>query len=215
MHLAVIVNFILHADTYLRQVIQAYGALSYGFIFLVVFAETGFVVTPFLPGDSILFVIGALSATGGFNIFLAYAVLLVAAIGGDSLNYYLGHKLGRKAFQSKYVPFINQDHLDKTEKFYEKQGGRAIIIARFIPIIRTFAPFVAGIGKMEYKEFFTYNVVGGFAWVTLFTFAGYFFGNIPAVGKNFTYVIIGIIILSLVPPVYEYIITRKEAKKNA
>jgi len=184
-------------------------------MFLVIFAETGLVVLPFLPGDSLLFMIGALSVQGGFNIWIIYPILIGAAVLGDSVNYYIGHKIGRKAFQSKYVPFINQDHLDKTEAFYEKHGGRTIIIARFIPIIRTFAPFVAGIGKMSYKEFMTYNVVGGAAWVTLFTFTGFFLGNIPAVEKNFTFVILGIILLSLLPPVYEYIITKKEAKKNA
>ncbi len=210
-----IIDFIMHIDEHLVTILNNFGAFSYVIMFLIIFAETGLVVLPFLPGDSLLFVIGALSVKGGFNIFVIYPILLFAAIIGDSVNYYLGHKLGRRAFQSKYVPFINQDHLDKTEAFYEKHGGRTIIIARFIPIIRTFAPFVAGIGKMSYKEFMTYNLVGGFAWVTLFTFAGYFFGNLPAIKENFTYVIFGIIILSVMPPIYEYIVTKKEAKKNA
>jgi len=195
--------------------IASYGFWIYGIVFLIIFAETGLVIMPFLPGDSLLFVIGALSVNGGFNIYIVYPLLLVAAIAGDSMNYYLGHKVGRKAFKSKYVPFINQDHLEKAEAFYEKHGPRAIIIARFIPIIRTFAPFVAGIGKMKYRQFFLYNVVGGFAWVTLFTFLGFFFGNISAVKDNFTYVIFGIIILSLLPPIYEYYVTRKDAKTNA
>ncbi len=215
MNLNLVVDFILNADKYLNEIIQNYGILSYGFIFLVIFIETGAVIMPFLPGDSLLFVIGALSVGGGFNIWIAYPLLLIAAIGGDSLNYYLGHKLGRRAFQSKYVPFINQDHLDKTETFYEKHGGKAIIIARFVPIIRTFAPFVAGIGKMDYQEFFTYNLVGGFTWVTLFTFAGFFFGNFPAVKENFTLVIFAIIFLSVIPPVWEYFITKKNNVKAA
>jgi membrane-associated protein len=210
-----IIDFIIHIDEHLVNILNTFGAWSYAIMFLIIFAETGLVILPFLPGDSLLFVIGALSVKGGFNIWIIYPVLVAAAILGDSVNYYLGHKLGRKAFQSKYVPFINQDHLDKTEAFYEKHGSRAIIIARFIPIIRTFAPFVAGIGKMDYQTFITYNVIGGVAWVTLFTFAGYFFGNIPAVEKNFTYVIFGIIILSVLPAVYEYIVTKREAKKNA
>lgn len=211
------IDFIMHVDIYLGDIITNFGAWSYIIMFLIIFAETGLVILPILPGDSLLFVIGAMSvpAKGGFNIWIIYPVLVAAAILGDSMNYYIGHKLGRKAFQSKYVPFINQDHLDKTEAFYEKHGGRTIIIARFIPIIRTFAPFVAGIGKMSYREFMAYNVVGGAAWVTVVTFLGYFFGNLPGIKDNFTYVIFGIIILSLLPPVYEFIITRKEARQNA
>ncbi len=214
MDITVIVDFILHVDKYLEQVIQNFGLLSYVFIFLIIFVETGAVIMPFLPGDSFLFITGALSVGGGFNIWIAYPLLLVAAISGDSLNYYLGHKLGRRAFKSKYVPFINQDHLEKTEAFYEKHGGKTIIIARFIPIIRTFAPFVAGIGKMNYREFFSYNVIGGFAWVTAFIFAGYFFGNIPVVEKNFTLVIFAIIILSILPPIWEYLMTKKRSKEG-
>lgn len=207
-----IVDFIMNIDKYLVEILNNFGLWSYGIMFLIIFAETGLVVIPLLPGDSLLFMVGALSVKGGFNIFIIYPILLAAAIAGDSANYFIGHKIGRRAFQSKYVPFINQDHLDKTEKFYEKHGGRTIIIARFMPIIRTFAPFVAGIGKMSYKEFMTYNVVGGFAWVTSFTFLGYFFGNFPFVKDNFTYVILGIIFLSLMPPVYEYLMTKREAK---
>jgi membrane-associated protein len=209
------IDFILNIDKHLVTILQNFGAWSYVIMFLIIFAETGLVVLPFLPGDSLLFVIGALSVKGGFNIWVIYPILVAAAIIGDSVNYYLGHKVGRKAFKSKYVPFINQDHLDKAEKFYEKHGSRTIIIARFIPIIRTFAPFVAGIGKMDYKEFITYNIVGGALWVSLFTFVGYFFGNMPAVKENFTFVVFGIIILSVLPPIYEFYVTKKEAKKNA
>lgn len=207
-----IIDFIVNIDEHLVEILNNFGSLSYLIMFFIIFAETGLVVTPFLPGDSLLFVIGALSVKGGFNILYIYPVLLAAAILGDSMNYYLGHKIGRKAFKSKYVPFINHEHLMKTEAYYEKHGGKTIILARFIPIIRTFAPFVAGIGKMSYKEFMSFNVIGGFLWVTMFTFLGYFFGNIPAVEKNFTYVIFGIIILSVLPPIYEYIVTKKKAK---
>jgi len=205
------IDFILNIDKHLDTIIQNFGAWSYIITFLIIFAETGLVILPFLPGDSLLFVIGALSAKGSFNILIIYPLLVAAAILGDSVNYYIGHKIGRKAFKSKYVPLINQDHLEKAEKFYEKHGPRTIIIARFIPIIRTFAPFVAGIGKMNYKEFITYNVVGGFAWVSAFMFLGYFFGSIRAVEENFTFVIFGIIILSVIPPLYEWYTTRKEA----
>lgn len=208
-----VIDFIINIDKHLVTILQSFGGWSYLIMFLIIFAETGLVIMPFLPGDSLLFVIGALSVKGGFNIWIIYPLLVVAAILGDTVNYYIGHKIGRKAFQSKYVPFINQDHLDKTEAFYEKHGPRTIIIARFIPIIRTFAPFVAGIGKMNYREFITYNVAGGVAWVTLFTFLGYFFGNISAVKENFTLVIFGIIILSVLPPVYEWYVTRKETVK--
>lgn len=206
------IDFIVNIDKHLVTILQNFGAWSYIIMFLIIFAETGLVVLPFLPGDSLLFMIGALSAKGAFNIFIIYPILVAAAIIGDSVNYYIGHKLGRKAFKSKYVPLINQDHLEKAEKFYEKHGPRTIIIARFVPIVRTFAPFVAGIGKMHYKTFITYNVVGGFAWVSAFMFLGYFFGSIPAVEENFTLVIFGIIILSVIPPLYEWFITRKEAK---
>jgi len=205
------IDFIINIDKHLVAILNNFGAWSYMIMFAIIFAETGLVILPFLPGDSLLFVIGALSVKGGFNILVIYPVLVAAAIIGDSVNYYLGHKIGRKAFKSKYVPFINHNHLDKAEKFYEKHGTRTIIIARFIPIIRTFAPFVAGIGKMDYKEFITYNIVGGFTWVTLFTFLGYFFGNLAAVKENFTFVIFGIIILSVIPPIYEYVKTKYEA----
>jgi len=210
-----IIDFIINIDKHLVTILQNFGAWSYVIMFIILFSETGLVILPFLPGDSLLFVIGALSVKGGFNIWIIYPILVAAAILGDSANYYIGHKVGRKAFKSKYVPFINQEHLEKAERFYEKHGARTIIIARFIPIIRTFAPFVAGIGKMHYRTFFMYNVVGGTLWVTLFTFLGFFFGNIPTVKDNFTLVIFGIIILSVLPPFYEYYITRKEARQNA
>lgn len=208
-----IIDFILHIDKHLIAIVENYGLLSYLVIFIIIFAETGFVVTPFLPGDSLLFAIGTLAAKGGFNIFLSYIILLLAAIGGDTVNYYIGHKIGRKAFTGKY--FFKEEHLEKTEAFYERHGGKTIIIARFIPIIRTFAPFVAGIGKMQYSKFFSYNIVGGFLWVTTFLFAGYFFGNIPAVKDNFTLAIIVIILLSVIPAIYAYILEHMKKRKKA
>jgi membrane-associated protein len=210
-----IIDFILRIDEHLITIVENYGLLSYLVIFLIIFAETGFVVTPFLPGDSLLFAIGALAAKDGFNIFLSFGLLLVAAIAGDALNYYIGHKIGRKAFTGKHL--FKEEHLKKTEEFYERHGGKTIIMARFIPILRTFAPFVAGVGKMEYSKFFSYNVVGGTIWVALFIFAGYFFGNIPAVKDNFTLVIMAIIVLSVIPAAYAYAVEhmkKRKAKKN-
>lgn len=204
-----IIGFILNIDQHLLFLIERFGAFSYVIIFLIIFAETGFVVTPFLPGDSLLFAIGALSAKGGFNIISVYVLLASAAVLGDAVNYFIGHKLGRKAFRGKHI--FKKEHLESTELFYEKHGGKTIILARFVPIIRTFAPFVAGIGKMNYGKFFSYNVVGGTLWVTLFLFAGYFFGNIPLVKENFSIVIIAIIILSVTPGVYQYV---KEKRKK-
>lgn len=200
-----IIDFILHIDTHLLEILRDFGLWTYAIVFFIIFAETGLVVMPLLPGDSLLFVIGALAAKGGFNILVVYILLIIAAVAGDALNYYIGHKIGRKAFQSSKVPFINHEHLMKTEKFYEKHGGKTIILARFIPIIRTFAPFVAGIGKMSYREFLNYNIIGGISWVTLFLFAGYFFGNIEFVKHNFSLVVMAIIIISILPSVVHYI----------
>lgn len=210
-----LVNFIMHIDTKLIDILNTYGIWANLIIFFIIFAETGLVIMPFLPGDSLLFAVGALSAKGGFNIFLTYTLLTIAAVLGDAVNYYIGHKLGRKAFNSKRVPFINQEHLEKTEKFYEKHGGKTIILARFMPIIRTFAPFVAGIGKMKYREFFMYNVMGAVTWVTLFLFAGYFFGNIPAIEENFTMVIMAIIVISIMPAVGHFILDKIKTNKPA
>lgn len=200
-----IIDFILNIDVHLVEILNNYGIWANFIIFLIIFAETGLVIMPLLPGDSLIFAIGALSSKGGFNILVTYLILVTAAILGDAMNYYIGHKIGRKAFSSKKVPFINMEHLEKTEKFYEEHGGKTIIIARFMPIIRTFAPFVAGIGKMEYKDFLSYNAIGGIAWVTLFLFAGYFFGNIPFVEKNFSLVIMAVIIVSVLPAVIHYV----------
>lgn len=207
-----IIDFIMHIDEHLLQILNTYGLWAYMVVFLIVFAETGLVVMPFLPGDSLIFAIGALAAKGGFNIFAVYIVLVAAAVLGDAVNYFVGHKIGRKAFNSKKVPFINQDHLDKTEAFYDKHGGKTIILARFMPIVRTFAPFVAGIGKMKFKDFLAYNLIGGVAWVTIFLFSGYFFGNIPFIKENFSIVIMAIILISLLPGVVNYLYGKYKAR---
>ena len=182
-----------------------YGTLTYVILFLIVFAETGLVVTPFLPGDSLLFAAGAIAALGSLNIWVVVLLLMIAAIIGDTVNYWIGHFFGQKIVDNPNIKFINQEHIDKTEKFYKKYGGKTIILARFVPIVRTFAPFVAGIGTMDYKKFLQFNVIGGVVWVGLFTLGGYFFGNIPIIKQNFHYAIIAIIIVSVIPMIYEYI----------
>ncbi len=177
-----LIDFILHMDVHLNEIISNYGAWTYGILFFVIFMETGFVVTPFLPGDSLLFAAGTFAALGSLNPFYLFLLLTVAAILGDTVNYSIGKYIGPRAFSGD-IKFLKQEHLDKTQEFYKKHGGKAIILARFIPIIRTFAPFVAGIGTMKYRKFIAYNVIGGIAWVAIFTFLGYFFGNIEFV-KN-------------------------------
>ena len=184
---------------------SVYGGLTYAILFVIVFAETGLVVTPFLPGDSLLFAAGAVATLGSLNVGLVWFLLLVAAIVGDTVNYWVGHFFGQKIVDNPNIKFINQEHIDKTEQFYKKYGGKTIILARFVPIIRTFAPFVAGVGSMEYKKFILYNIVGGSVWVTAFTFLGYFFGTIPVIQDNFHYAIFAIIGLSIIPMIYEYI----------
>lgn len=200
-----LLDFILHLDTHLAEIIEAYGSLTYAILFLVVFAETGLVVFPFLPGDSLLFAAGALSALGSLHISALLIILATAAILGDSVNYWIGNLLGKKIVDNPKITFINQEHIDKTEAFYRKHGGKAVVLARFVPIIRTFAPFVAGVGKMHYQTFFFYNVLGGLIWVGIFTLAGYFFGNLPIIKENFTLAIFAIIAISIVPVVVEYI----------
>jgi len=201
----------------LSQIIQNYGVWTYLLLFLVIFMETGFVVTPFLPGDSLLFAAGTFASPAlgsSLNIFLLWALLCTAAILGDTVNYWIGHFVGPKAFSGE-VRFLKVEYLDRTHEFYEKHGGKTIIIARFIPIIRTFAPFVAGIGAMNYGRFITYNVVGGVAWVTIFTFGGYYFGNLPFVKENFSLVVIAIIFISVVPMIFEFIKQRTSGAKEA
>ncbi len=205
-------EFFLHIDKHLNTIIQTYGALSYALLFFVIFMETGFVVTPFLPGDSLIFAAGAFAAVGSFHIVPLWLLLVVAAILGDTANYWIGHTIGPKAFSGK-IRFLKKEYLDKTHAYFEKYGGKTIIIARFVPIVRTFAPFVAGVGKMTYGHFISFNVIGGLLWVTLFTFGGYFFGNLEFVKKNFSIVIFAIIGISVLPAVIEYIKEKRLAKK--
>lgn len=203
--LTTFLDFILHLDTHLTELVNQYGALTYGILFLIIFAETGFVVTPFLPGDSLLFAAGAIAALGSLNVWFMAALLIVAAIAGDTVNYWIGHFFGRKIVDNPKITLINQEHIDKTEQFYKKHGAKTIILARFVPIVRTFAPFVAGVGSMHYSTFILYNVVGGVIWVALFTFLGYFFGNMEFIKENFHYAVFAIIGLSIIPMIYEYI----------
>jgi membrane-associated protein len=203
-----LVDFILHIDIHLAELIARYGTGTLVLLFLIVFAETGLVVTPFLPGDSLLFAAGAFAARGALDIGLLVPILLVAAILGDTVNYWIGHRIGRRAFSGK-IPFIKQEYLQRTESFYERHGGKTIILARFVPIIRTFAPFVAGIGTMSYARFIVYNVVGAVLWVVLFTVGGYFFGNLPMVQRNFKLVILAIIVVSVMPIVVEFVRARR------
>jgi len=206
-----IISLALHVDTYIGTLIQQYGVWMYALLFLIIFIETGLVVTPFLPGDSLLFVAGAFAATGDFNLAALLLLLSIAAIAGDTMNYWIGHHIGKRVFSGN-IRFIKKEHLERTETFYEKHGGKTIIIARFVPIIRTFAPFVAGVGTMHYKRFLSYNVIGGIVWVFAFTLAGYFFGNIPIVKENLSVVIYAIIVISLAAAVME--IMRHRGKKE-
>jgi membrane-associated protein len=211
-----LINIFLHLDTFLDQWMNWMGAGPiYVILFVVVFCETGLVVTPFLPGDSLLFTVGALAARDNspLNVYACMALLVVAAILGDAVNYSIGYRLGPKVFRSDTSRWLNKKHLLKAQAFYEKYGGKTIVIARFVPIIRTFAPFVAGIGKMGYRRFALFNVSGAVVWVTLLTLAGYFWGNLPFVKENFQYVIIGIIIISILPAVIEYWRERRAAAR--
>lgn len=199
-----LVNFILHVDKYLAEIVMNYGTWTYLILFLIIFCETGLVVTPFFPGDSLLFVIGALGATDVLNVKLTIILLIIAAISGNTVNYFIGRMIGYKilATRSRLIRIIiKKEYLDKTHAFYRKHGGKAVFLSRFMPIIRTFAPFVAGIGKMNLARFTFFNTLGGLSWVLTFILGGFFFGNIPAVKHNFTYVIFGIIIVSLLPAV--------------
>jgi len=204
-----IVDFVLHLDTHLNALIQTYGFWTHVILFVVVFCETGLVVTPFLPGDSLLFAAGTFAASGSLKIGWLFLMLAAAAIMGDTVNYWIGKIIGPKVFQKENSRIFKKQYLDRTHRFYEKYGAETIILARFVPIVRTFAPFVAGIGKMTYAKFLSYNIIGGVLWVALFTFGGYFFGNIPFVKKNFSLVIIAIIFISLLPIAYEFFKHRK------
>ena len=203
-------DVLLHLDRHLGPFIEYFGVWVYLILFIIIFCETGLVVTPFLPGDSLLFGIGAVAATGVLNVELLLVSLIIAAVSGDAVNYTIGHFIGPKVFYQEKGRFLRKDHLEKTRLFYEKHGGKTIIIARFIPIIRTFAPFVAGIGRMRYTRFAVYNVTGAVAWVFLFIMMGYFFGNFPIVKKNFSLVILAIIILSVMPGIIEFIRQRRQ-----
>lgn len=211
--LMTIIDLFLHLDEHLKTVVETYGVWVYLILFLVIFCETGLVVTPFLPGDSLLFAAGALAATAAMRVDLLIVLLIIAAIAGDTVNYWIGNYMGPRAFNGN-IRFLRKDYLDRTHAFYEKHGGKAIVLARFVPIIRTFAPFVAGVGTMNYSRFIFYNVTGGIIWVVLFVMAGYFFGNIPAVEENFTLVILGIIFVSLLPMVFEVVKTRFAAAEG-
>ena len=204
------IAFFLHLDTHLYAAIQAYGAWTYLLLFLIVFCETGLVVTPILPGDSLLFAAGALAAGSSLNIVWLAILLSVAAVLGDAVNYAVGHFMGPKVFSRPDSRFLKREYLDRTHQFYEKYGGKTIIIARFVPIVRTFAPFVAGVGSMTYWRFASYNVIGGVAWVTICLFAGYAFGNLPIVKENFTLVLLAIIFVSLLPGLFEFLRQRQQ-----
>ena len=205
-------DFFIHLDKYMSIIIQHCGAWSYLVLFAIIFAETGLVVTPFLPGDSLLFAVGTFAAVGAFDIVWLAVTLAVAAILGDSVNYAIGKFFGEALFKNPNSRIFKKEYLDKTHKFYEKHGGKTIILARFVPIVRTFAPFVAGVGKMSYLKFFAYNVSGGILWIALFVLGGYFFGNMPIVKENFSIVIFIIIFVSILPGVIEYI--RHHRRKN-
>jgi membrane-associated protein len=207
------IDFILHLDKHLLQLTTDYGVWVYGILFLIIFCETGLVITPFLPGDSLLFIAGTIAGAGLLDPLLLMVILIIAAILGDTVNYFIGRKMGPAVFKRPDARFLKQEYLHKTHQFYEKHGGKTIIIARFIPIIRTFAPFVAGVGAMQYSRFIAYNVIGGIVWVVLFIMAGYFFGDLPWVKQNLTLVVFIIIILSIMPGVIE-IIRHKRASQR-
>lgn len=205
-----IIDLFLHIDKNLVLVIAKYGTLTYGLLFFVIFMETGLVVTPFLPGDSLLFAAGALAAMGSLNIVFLWGLMALAAVIGDTVNYWIGHRLGRGVFE-KGSKFFKKEYLEEAEAFYAKHGGKAIILARFVPIVRTFAPFVAGISEMHYGKFISYNIIGGLSWVSLFLLGGFWFGNIPFVKENFHFVVIAIVLISIVPIVWGMV---KKGKKK-
>lgn len=211
-----LLDFVLHLDKHLAEIIQDYGAWTYAILFLIIFVETGVVVLPFLPGDSLLFAAGSLAALPGspLNVWVMMGLLIVAAVLGDTLNYHIGDYLGPRVFREN-SRFLKREHLERTQAFYQKHGAKTIILARFIPIIRTFAPFVAGVGTMSYSKFLSYNVVGAVLWVTILTLAGYFFGQMEIVQKNFSLVVLAIIALSVLPAVIEFFKSRRESRVGA
>lgn len=206
-------DLFIHLDKHIAEIIQQYGTLTYIILFLVIFAETGLVFTPFLPGDSLLFAAGAFAAKGSFDVNLLFLILAVAAILGDTINYWIGHFFGMKVFNLN-IKFLKKEYVDRTHQFYEKYGGKTIIIARFVPIVRTFAPFVAGIGAMTYSKFFQFNIIGGILWTAIFIYSGYFFGNLEFVKNNFSFIVLAIIIISVLPGLSEYIRHKRNNKNN-
>jgi len=209
------IDVILHLDTYLTLIIQNYGTWTYGILFFIIFCETGLVFTPFLPGDSILFATGALASIGSMNIFGLYAIFLLAAVLGDTTNYHIGKKIGTGIMEKENMRFINKEYLNRAQSFYDRYGSMTIVIGRFIPIIRTFVPFVAGIGKMKYSKFITYNFFGGFLWVTLMLGLGYFFGSLPFIKDHFSVVTIAIIVISVIPAIVTFFSERAKIAKVA
>jgi len=209
-----LINAILHIDKYLNVIIQNYGMWTYGLLFLIIFCETGLVFTPFLPGDSILFATGALASLGTLNIFALFIIFFLAAVVGDTANYHIGKKIGNGILEKENVKFINKEYLNKAQNFYKKHGSMTIVLGRFIPIIRTFVPFVAGIGKMKYSNFITYNVLGGFLWVTLMLGGGYFFGGLPFIKDHFSFVVIAIILMSVIPVIVAFIKGKRHADNS-
>ncbi len=207
-----IIDFILHVDVYLSDIIVRYGAWTLALLFVVIFMETGLVVTPFLPGDSLIFAAATFAGAGKLNPWALFGLLAVAAVLGDTVNYWIGHRIGAKAYTCE-VRWIKQDYMKRTHGFFEKHGGKTIFLARFVPIVRTFAPFVAGASQMPYGFFIRWNVIGGITWVAIFTLLGYFFGNIPFVQRNFELVIIAIVLISLVPAVIEGLKARREMRQ--
>ena len=205
-----LVDLFLHLDKHLSAVITQYGIWTYALLFVVIFIETGLVVTPFLPGDSLIFAAGTFAALGSLNVWLLFLFLAVAAVLGDTANYWIGHYLGDRAYNIKW---IKREYLDRTRGFFDKYGRKTIFLARFVPIVRTFAPFVAGIGNMSYGAFISYNIFGGIVWVALFTFAGYFFGNIPFIRDHFSLVVIAIVLISVLPMAYEAVKARRESQQ--
>ena len=206
-----LVDIFLHLDKFLGDIIANYGTLTYILLFVVIFCETGLVVTPFLPGDSLIFAAGTFAALGKFNPFILFVLLICAAVGGDALNYWIGYKIGPRAYTGE-IKLIKKEYIDRTHAFFEKHGGKTIFLARFVPIVRTFAPFVAGVGQMSYGYFIRYNLIGGVTWVSIFLALGYFFGTMPIVQKNFELVIIAIILISVLPMLFEWIKSRQEKK---
>lgn len=207
-----LVDFIIHIDVHLGTIISTYGAITYAILFLIIFMETGLVFTPFLPGDSLLFAAGAFAALNSLNIFALWGVFFAAALIGNTSNYWIGYFFGKKIVAHPKIP-IDEEHIKETRKFFDKYGGKTIIMARFMPFVRTFAPFVAGVSRMSYKQFISFDLIGAFSWVTVGTMAGYFFGNIAFVKRNFSLVIFGVIFISLIPIFWE-ILTKKILKKK-